>query len=65
MVRPELFAVSGPRKKVKIMTGIIRFDSLAEAIRQGFQIYDKTRTGYLLRIKTPPQGWAMALCELD
>jgi hypothetical protein len=45
------------------MTGIIRFHSLAEAIRQGYQIYDRTPTGYLLRIMTP-RGWAMALCEL-
>jgi hypothetical protein len=48
---------------VNIMTGIIRFRSLAEAIRQGYAVYDKTRTGYLLRIMTA-QGWAMALCEL-
>jgi hypothetical protein len=48
---------------VNIMTGIIRFRSLAEAIRQGYGVYDKTRTGYLLRIMTA-QGWAMALSEL-
>jgi hypothetical protein len=63
MATPEAFAVLASRKKVNIMTGIIRFHSLAEAIRQGYQIYDKTSTGYLLRIMTP-QGWAMALCEL-
>lgn len=55
---------SASRKKVNIMTGIIRFRSLAEAIRQGYQVYDKTPTGYLLRIMTA-QGWAMALCELS
>ena len=46
------------------MTGIIRFRSLAEALRQGYQVYDQTRTGYLLRIKTA-RGWALALCDLD
>lgn len=46
------------------MTGIIRFRSLAEAIRQGYEVYDKTDTGYLLRIKTA-RGWGMALCELN
>lgn len=49
---------------MNIMTGIIRFRSLAEAIRQGYQVYDKTPTGYLLRIMTG-QGWAMAVCELE
>lgn len=44
------------------MTGIIRFRSLAEAIRQGYQVYDETRAGYLLRIMTA-RGWAMALCD--
>ena len=51
------------RLQLNIMTGIIRFRSLAEAIRQGYQVYDVTRTGYLLRIMTPG-GWAMALCDL-
>ena len=59
----EPFAVPASSKKVNIMTGIIRFRSLAEAIRQGYQVYDETRTGYLLRIMTA-QGWAMAVCEL-
>lgn len=44
------------------MTGVIRFRSLAEAIRLGYQVYGKTPTGYLLRIKTA-RGWAMALYE--
>jgi len=47
---------------LNIVIGIIRFSSLAEAIRQGYQVYDKTPTGYLLRIRTA-QGWAMALYE--
>lgn len=47
---------------MNIVTGIIRFRSLAEAIRQGYQVHDQTPTGYLLRIMTA-QGWAMALYE--
>lgn len=47
---------------MNIVTGIIRFRSLAEAIRLGYQVYGKTPTGYLLRIKTA-RGWAMALYE--
>ena len=35
-----------------IMTGIVRFRPLAEAIRQSYQVCDKTPTGYLLRIMT-------------
>lgn len=48
---------------MNIMTGIIRFHSLAEAIRQGYEVCDKTRSGYLLRTMTA-HGWAMALCDL-
>lgn len=47
---------------INIVTGIIRFRSLAEAIRQGYQVYDKTPTGYLLRIMTA-QGWTMAVYD--
>jgi hypothetical protein len=39
------------------------FSSLAEALRAGFQIFDRTSTGYLVRIKTA-RGWALALVEL-
>lgn len=42
------------------MAGLIIFKSLAEALRMGYQIYDKTPEGYLVRIKTD-HGWAMAL----
>jgi hypothetical protein len=39
------------------------FYSLAEALRAGFQIFDRTSTGYLMRTKTA-RGWALALVEL-
>ena len=45
------------------MAGLIVFHSLAEAIRDGFQIYDRTAGGYLVRTKTE-RGWAMALVRL-
>ena len=44
------------------MTGLMVFSSLAEALRCGFQVYDRTRNGYLVRIKTAA-GWALALVE--
>jgi hypothetical protein len=46
---------------MNIMPGIIRFSSLAEAVRQGYEVCGQTDTGYLLRIMTA-RGWAMALC---
>ena len=42
------------------MAGIIVFDSLAEALRAGFELYDKTERGYLVRMRTAA-GWALAL----
>jgi hypothetical protein len=42
------------------MGGLMVFTSMAEAIRQGFAVYDRTRDGYLVRIKTA-SGWATAL----
>jgi hypothetical protein len=39
------------------------FRSVADAVRAGYQVYDRTRTGYLVRIKTGG-GWALALVEL-
>ena len=42
------------------MTGLLVFKSLADALRAGFQIYDRTQDGYLVRTKTHT-GWAMAL----
>ncbi len=42
------------------MAGLMVFKSLADALRAGFQIYDRTSDGYLVRTRTD-NGWAMAL----
>ena len=44
--------------------GVLIFSSLADAIRLGYQIYDKTKDGYLLRTKNSDGLWAMALCQI-
>lgn len=46
-----------------MMAGVVEFKSLAEALRAGYQIYDRTSDGYLVRIKTSA-GWAMAIVRL-
>jgi hypothetical protein len=45
------------------MAGIVRFTSLSEAIHAGFQVYDRTSDGYLVRTRTSA-GWALALVTL-
>ena len=40
--------------------GIVVFKNLADALRNGFQVYDKTSDGYLVRTQTAA-GWALAL----
>jgi len=42
--------------------GLLVFRSLAEAFRAGFQIYDRTPTGYLVRTRMI-SGWAFALVD--
>ena len=42
------------------MAGLMVFTSLADALRAGFQVYDRTSEGYLVRTRTTT-GWAMAL----
>ena len=42
------------------MAGLMVFKSLADALRAGFQVYDRTSDGYLVRTRTT-NGWAMAL----
>ncbi len=49
-----------PDFKRNNMVGVTVFKSLADALRAGFQIYDRTSEGYLVRTKTE-NGWAMAL----
>ena len=34
------------------MAGLMVFKSLADALRAGFQIYERTQDGYLVRTKT-------------
>jgi hypothetical protein len=46
------------------MPGLMTFPSLAAAIRAGFQVYDRTETGYLVRKRTPA-GFALAIVDLS
>ena len=39
------------------------FHTVADALNAGYHIYDRTQTGYLVRIKTE-RGFALALVEL-
>jgi hypothetical protein len=45
------------------MNGIVVYDSVAAALRDGYHIYDRNSDGYILRIQTA-RGWAMALAKL-
>jgi hypothetical protein len=42
------------------MAGLLVFRSLADALRAGYQVYDRTSDGYLVRIRTAA-GWAIAI----
>jgi len=44
------------------MAGMVVFGSVAEALRAGYQVYDRTHDGYLVRIRTAA-GWALALVD--
>lgn len=39
------------------------FRSLVDAINAGYQVYDRTETGYLVRTRTL-RGWALAIVEV-
>ena len=41
------------------MQGVMTFNSLSAALRAGYQVYDRTEKGYVVRIKTEA-GWALA-----
>lgn len=42
---------------------MMRFESLSEAVRQGFMVSDRlVGGGYILKQMTD-KGWAMAVCE--
>ena len=43
--------------------GVMVFTSLAEALRSGFQIYDRNSEGFLVRMMTA-NGWAQALVRV-
>jgi hypothetical protein len=45
------------------MNGLMIFNSLSEAIRNGFQVYAECPDGYLVRIRTE-RGWAMAIARV-
>jgi hypothetical protein len=40
------------------------FQSMGEAVASGFQFFDRTKEGYLVR-KMTPAGWALALARSD
>ena len=42
------------------MVGITVFKSLTDAIRAGYQVYDRTSDGYVVRTRTQ-DGWALAI----
>jgi len=46
------------------MNGIVVFQSLPEALRAGYQVFDRLEEGYLMRTRTPA-GWAMAICRVN
>lgn len=43
--------------------GILEFPTLAAALHAGYQVYDRTENGYLVRIMTA-RGWAMAFARV-
>lgn len=43
-------------------TGLMVFNSLAEAVRMGFEVYDRMPDGYIVRTRTD-RGWAMAIVQ--
>jgi hypothetical protein len=45
------------------MAGIMVFSSVSEALRGGFQVYDRTSYGYLVRTRTSG-GWALAVVNI-
>jgi hypothetical protein len=46
-------------RRTETMQGILTFTSLQEALHAGFQVYDRTSDGYLVRTRTSA-GWALA-----
>jgi hypothetical protein len=50
------------RKEVTMARGMLVFRSIGEALKAGFQIYDRTPNGYIARAKIDGY-WQMALIE--
>ena len=48
------------RKGATQMAGVMVFKTLADALRAGYHVYDRTEHGYLVRTRTTA-GWAMAI----
>lgn len=46
------------------MQGILFFKSMGEALSSGFQFFDRTKDGYLVR-KMTSRGWALAIAHDD
>jgi hypothetical protein len=46
------------------MQGIVVFKSVGEAFASGFQYFDRTKEGVLVR-KMTPSGWALAIARDD
>jgi hypothetical protein len=42
---------------------MVVFHSLAEALKHGYEVFERTKTGYTVRKKTP-KGWGLALVDL-
>lgn len=45
------------------MRGLRRFSSLVQALHAGFQVYDRTDDGYLMRTRTA-NGWEFAIVDV-
>ena len=43
--------------------GVRVFRSIREALNAGFQVYERSSEGYLVRMRTP-QGWMSAIVDL-
>ena len=46
-----------------IMQGLLILKTMAEAIEQGFEYFDRTRDGYYVVRKMTPRGWALAIVD--